>query len=58
MTGARQTAENLVQMDLGPACLRVLAILPVDDEDSQSCPIRLARASSTPLTKRALGTLP
>lgn len=58
MPGARQAAEDLVQVDLGPAGLRVLAILPVDDEDSQSCPIRLARASSTPFTKRALGTLP
>jgi hypothetical protein len=28
-----ETAEDLVQVDLGAASLGILAILPVDDED-------------------------
>jgi hypothetical protein len=58
VAAARQAAEDLVQMDLGAAGLRVLAILPVDDEEPQSRPISRASASRTPFTKRALVRLP
>ncbi len=54
----REPAEDLVQVDLGAARLRVLAVLPVDDEDPQSRPISRASASSTPFTNFALCTLP
>ena len=47
--------EDLVQMDLGAARLRILAVLPVDDENSHYIrPMRRASASSTPLTNFAL----
>ena len=53
---AREPAEDLVQVDLGAAGLRILAVLPVDDEQPHYIrPIRRASASSTPFTNlRAL----
>ena len=58
MTARGEPAEDLVQVDLGAARLRVLAVLPVDDEDPQSRPISRASASSTPFTNFALVGLP
>src|SRR5579859_6683320 len=52
-------AKDLVEMDFSPTRLRVLAILPVHEQDAhQRRPVRRASASNTPLTKRALSTLP
>ena len=43
----RETPEDLVQVDLGAAGLRILTILPVDDEDAHYMrPMRRASASS------------
>ena len=54
-----QPLENLVEVDFRPARERVLATLPVDDQYPQRrAPMRRARASSTPFTKRALCALP
>src|SRR5688572_27011416 len=56
---ARQTAEDLVQMDLGAPALRVFDVLPVDEQEPHySRPILRASASSTPFTKRALSGVP
>ena len=51
-----EAAEDLVQVNLGAAGLRILAVLPVDDQDphSECVPSCRASASSTPFTKRAL----
>lgn len=59
VTERRQTAEDFVQMDLGAAGLRVVAILPIDEQDAHYIrPIRRAKASSTPFTNFALCTVP
>src|SRR6266576_3081454 len=42
-------AEQLMQVDLGPAGLRILPIVPVDQQNSHSAPVSRATASSTPL---------
>src|SRR5438105_2938065 len=53
------SAENLAKMNLGAAGLRIFVILPVEDQDlHQIIPERRAYASRTPLTKRALSSLP
>src|SRR5690606_12085876 len=61
-----KSAEHVVQVDFRATCLRVQPILPVDDEQSQCrtpppAPVRCCcrrSASSTPLTKRTLSSLP
>ena len=65
-----EPAEDLVQVDLRTACLRIEPVLPVQDQDSQerdSSPVpalpepgrtRRMSASSTPLTKRGLSLVP
>jgi hypothetical protein len=53
-----EATEDLVQVEFRAASLRILPVLPVDDEELQRRPIRRASASSTPLTKRALVALP
>src|SRR5687768_6565412 len=59
MSAARQTAEDLVQMDLGAPALRVFDVLPVDEQKPHyRRPILRASASSTPFTKRALSGVP
>ena len=55
----REPAEDLVQVDLGAAGLRIVAVLPVDEEQPHYMrPMRRARASSTPFTNFALAALP
>ena len=50
-----EPSEDLVQMDLGAARLRILAVLPVDERAAHYMrPMRRASASSTPLTNFAL----
>src|SRR5207247_1160370 len=46
----RQAAENLVEVDLGAAGMRILAVVPVDQQDPHSAPYSRATASSTPFT--------
>ena len=59
MSALRETAKDLVQMNLGAARLRIVDVLPVDEQDSHyKRPIFRASASSTPFTKRALSGLP
>src|SRR4029077_20794261 len=45
----RQPAEERVQVNLRPSGMRVLAIVPVDDEDLHNAPDSRATASRTPL---------
>ena len=50
-----EPAEDLVQVNLGAAGLRILAVLPVHEQDAHYIrPMRRASASSTPLTNFAL----
>ena len=59
VTALDEPLEDLVEMNLGTAGKRILPVLPVDDENSQvRQPILRASASRTPLTNRALGSLP
>ena len=54
-----ETAEDLVEMNLGAAGLRILAVLPVHEQDAHYIrPMRRASASSTPFTNFALCTVP
>ena len=50
MTPAGESAEDLVQVDLGPARVRVRAVVPVDEQQLHSAPSSRATASSTPFT--------
>src|SRR6266545_1620775 len=43
--------EQLVEMDFGATGLRILPIVPVDEQNSHSAPVSRATASSTPLMK-------
>src|SRR6185436_7171715 len=60
----RQPAEDLVEVDLGAAGVRVGQVLPVDDEQLHRGPAaasgatRRITASSTPFTKRGLSAVP
>ena len=59
VAGRREPPEDLVQMDLGAAGLRIVAVLPVDEEQPHYMrPMRRASASSTPFTNFALAALP
>src|SRR5256885_17029786 len=44
-------AEQLVKVDFGTTGLRILSIVPIDDQDPHSAPVLRATASSTPLMK-------
>src|SRR5207247_2279686 len=46
----RQATENLVQVRLGAPGVRILAVVPVDEQNSHSAPNSRATASSTPFT--------
>src|SRR6185436_14121192 len=47
---SRQPAEQGVQVDLRASGVRVVAVVPVDEQDPHSAPDSRATASSTPLT--------
>ena len=54
-----EPAEDLVEMNLRAAGLRILEILPVHEQDAHYIrPMRRASASSTPFTNFALFTVP
>jgi hypothetical protein len=66
MTPVREPPEYFVEVNLGPTALRVLPVLPVDDQQLQLPPpdrlvsssaLRI-RASSTPLMNRGLSPAP
>src|SRR5262249_12292551 len=44
-------AEQLVQMDLGPAGVWILPVVPVDEQNPHRAPVSWAMASRTPLMK-------
>src|SRR5439155_25809707 len=49
MSPSRDAAEQLVQMDLGSSGLRILPVVPVDQQDLHSAPVSRATVSRTPL---------
>ena len=59
VTVRRESSEDLVQVNLSAAGQRVLAILPVHEQDAHYMrPMRRASASSTPFTNFALLSVP
>ena len=67
VSAGRESAEDLMQVYLGAACLGVLQVLPVEEEDPEGpgrgtaqdrTPRAFSTASSTALRKRGLPGLP